>query len=126
MIVAALVCLLVVTSIVGSMLHSAMRARRELHVERDCRQAELLIYAGASRAASRLAAEPGFAGDTWELPAESIVGRGAGRVKTEVSPASDGGPTRIRIVAEYPIGRNFPIRRTRTFEIAAATAPLQE
>jgi hypothetical protein len=126
MIVAALVCLFVVTSIVGSMLKSALRARRQLHVERDRRQSELLVEAGADRAVARLAADPDFRGDTWELPAAAIVGRGDGRVTTEVSRSADNQPQQVRVVAEYPLGRDFPIRRSHTFQIASSPTQSQE
>jgi hypothetical protein len=63
-IVAALVCLLIVTSILSSMLQNALRARRQLRIERDRRQVELLVQAGADRAAFRLTTEPSFRGDT--------------------------------------------------------------
>jgi len=119
--IAALVCLLIVTSIIGSMLQSALRARRQLHTERDRRQTELLLEAGADRAALRHAAEPDFRGETWNLPAESIVGRGDGRVTTEVSRAADDQPWQVRVVAEYPLGRDFPIRRSHTFPITPPT-----
>ena len=36
-------CLLIVAAIIGSMLQSAIRARRQLHTERDRRQTELLL-----------------------------------------------------------------------------------
>jgi type II secretory pathway component PulK len=126
MVVAVLVCLLIVTSIIGSMLHSALHARRQLRVERDRRQAELLVEAGADRAAARLAADPTFRGDTWNLSAESIVDRGAGRVSTEISPHDVSGEWQLRVVAEYPLGRDFPIRRSHTFPISAPMTQSQE
>jgi hypothetical protein len=124
--IAALVCLLVVTSIVGNMLTSALLARRELHAQRDRRQTELLLEAGADRAAVRLAAEPGFRGDTWDLPADAIVGNGAGRVTSEVSPRVENGARQVRVIAEYPLGRNFPIRRSHTYRIATSNTQSQE
>jgi hypothetical protein len=126
MIVAALVCLLVVTSIVGSMLKGALRARRELHTERDRRQTELLIDAGADRAVARLAAELDFRGDTWEILSTAIVGRGGGRVTTEISLSTDQQFRRVRVVAEYPLGGDFPIRRSRTFHVANSMFQSQE
>ena len=50
MIVAALVCLLVVTSIVGSMLKNAVVARRELLAERDRRSRSLAASVATSGA----------------------------------------------------------------------------
>jgi len=126
MIIAALVCLLVVTSIVGSMVQSALRARRQLHVERDRRQAELLLEAGANRAAARLAVEPGFLGETWELPAEAIIGQGDGHVTTEVSRNANNQNWQVHVVAEYPLDRDLPIRRSHTFQIVNPTTQSQE
>ena len=125
-VVAALTCLLIVVAIAGSMLQNAIRARRQLHTERDCRQAELLLAAGADRATARLAAEPSFRGDVWELPAESVVDRGAGRVTTEISRAGNDRSWQVRVVAEYPLDRDFPIRRSHTFQFNSASNPLQE
>ncbi len=126
MIIAALVCLLVVTSIVGSMLQSALRARRQLHAERDRRQTEMLLEAGADRAAARFAAEAEFRGDTWNLPAETIVGHGDGRVTTQISRNADSEAWQIHVVAEYPLGRDYPIRRSHTFQLASPTTQSQE
>ena len=129
--VAALVCLLVVTTLICNMLQGTLRARRQLHAERDRRQTELLLEAGAGRAAIRLAADPAFRGEIWNLPAEAIVGRGEGRVTTEVSPSADGEPStepswQVRVVAEYPLGSDFSIRRSRTFFVTAPNTQNQE
>ncbi len=115
--VAALVCLLVVTGIVGGMLQGAVRGRRQLHAERDLRQTELLLAAGAARAAGRLADEPEYDGETWRLASEEIIGRGAGVVTIRAAPDGDAGSWRVTIVAEYPAGGESSIRRTRTLTI---------
>jgi hypothetical protein len=124
--IAALVCLLIVTSMIASMLQGALRARRHLRVERDRRQSELLVEAGADRAVEILASNPHFLGDTWDVPAEAIVGSGAGRVTTEIVRAGDAGNLQIRVVAEYPIGRDFPVRRSHTFQLASTLTVSQE
>lgn len=116
--VGALVCLLIVTSIVASMLQSALRARRQLRAERDRRQVELLIAGGAARAVHRVGADSGFRGDTWNLPAEAIVGSGEGRVTTEITPAKGDRNWQVRVVAEYPLGRDLTIRRSQAFRIS--------
>jgi hypothetical protein len=126
MVLAALVCLLIVTSIVGSMVQGALRARRQLHAERNRRQAELLLEAGANRAVARLAAEPDFRGDTWNVPAESVIGHGDGRVKTEIARNEGIDAWQLRVVAEYPLGREFPITRSNTFPIPSPTTQSQE
>jgi len=125
-VIVALACLLIVTAIVSNMLTSAVRARQQLHAERDRRQAELLLDAGADRVVERLTADPDYRGDTWELLPEEIVGHGAGRVTTQLSQTGASGGWQAHVVAEYPLGRDFPVQRSRTFLISPLTAQSQE
>ena len=113
MLVVALVCLLIVMSLLGGMLKGALRERRQLRQQRDLRQAELLLEAGADRAAFRLAADADYAGETWSVPAEEIIGLGAGQVEIETVRDASDGPFQVRVVAEYPLGGESSIRRTR-------------
>ena len=115
--VAALVCLLVVMALLGAMLQGGLRAHRKLHLERDVRQTEFLLQAGCDRAAYRLAGESGFQGETWNLPAAAIAGRNDGRVTIEIAPAKADGTQMAKVVAEYPVGGETSVRRTRTFQI---------
>jgi hypothetical protein len=124
--VAALVCLLIVVLLISGMVAAALRVRRQLHSERNVRQCELLVDAGASRAAHRLAAEDDYTGETWDLPAETLVNRGDGRVEIEVPSGERSEGWIVRVVAEYPTGNRLSIRRTRTFKIEPATAEIQE
>ena len=140
--IAVLVCLLIVTMILGSMLQGTLRARRQLHKERDLCQTEFLLQAGADRAMFRLGSEPDYRGETWILPAEAITGgkdlsqsesstpaapssRGAvpdmgigssdGQVAIEVSRDPAAQRWQVHIVAEYGLGSPWSIQRTRTF-----------
>lgn len=124
--VAALVCLLVVMTMLGSMLQGALRARRQLHAERDLRQTELLLQAGVDRAAFRFAGETDYRGETWDLLAESIVGGGEGRVTIEASRNSEEEPWQVRVVSEYPLGGESSIRRSRTFLVQSQIPQIQE
>lgn len=124
--VAALVCLLIVTSMVSTMLQGALRARRQLHRERDLRQTELLLQAGVERAGFRLGSEMDYRGETWELPAESIVGSHPGRVIIVTSGDSVDQSRQVRVAAEYPVGRNTSIRRSRTFSFRGQPVQDQE
>jgi hypothetical protein len=119
------VCLLIVTSMISGMLQSALSGRRQLRSERDRRQVELLVQAGADRAARLFASEPSFRGDTWSIPAEAIVGSGAARVITKVSRA-DAETLQVQVVAEYPTNRDFPVRRSHTFQMTPQSTLLQE
>lgn len=124
--VAALVCLLIVMTMLGSMLQGTLRARRQLHTQRDRRQAELLLQAGADRAAFRLSSESNYRGETWTLPADTIVGTGDGQVTVAASRESDEQPWQVRVVAEYPLGSESSIRRSRTFLFPSQVPQVQE
>jgi hypothetical protein len=124
--IAALVCMLVMMTILGGMLLGSLRASRQLHPERDLRQTELLLAAGIQRAANRLATQPDYRGETWRLPAESIVGDGAGEVTIAAARKSDDAPWQVRVVAEYPHGSELPIHRSRTFLVSNPATQTQE
>lgn len=122
--VATLICLLIVVSLVSSMLLVAIRARRQLHTERDRRQTVLLVQAGAQRAAYQLQRDPNYPGETWELDDEALAK--PGQVTIEVARDDETGPWQVSVVAEYPPGSLHSIRRSRTFVISAENNQSQE
>ena len=115
MLVVALACLAIVMAIIGVMLQGALRARRQLHVERDLRQVELLLEAGIDRAAFQLASDGGYGGETWRIPASDLLGYGDGEVVIVAERSGDAAPWRVRVAAEYPVGTPKSVRRSRTF-----------
>jgi len=124
--IAALVALVVVMAMLGTMLQGALRARRQLHTQRDLRQCELLLQAAMDRAALRLSQEADYRGETWDLPAETIVGTGQGQVTIEATRDSDDEPWQLHVVAEYPLGAENSIRRSRTLLVQSTMSNLQE
>jgi hypothetical protein len=124
--VAALVCLTVVMALLGCMLLAALRAGKQLHTERDLRQCELLLQAGLDRAAYRLAQETAYRGETWSLPADAIIGNGEGLVTIEVSEAKPQQPRQLSVNAEYPLGSESSIRRSRSISLPPNSPPSQE
>lgn len=124
--VAALVCMAIVGALVGSMLLAALRASRQLHAERDLRQCELLLEAGLSRAAQRLATETDYRNETWTLAADQITGASDGQVSIDLLPASDTNPRSLRVTAEYPTGGETSICRSRVIVLSPKTSPSQE
>ncbi len=115
--VAALVCLAIIVAMVGSMLVAALAASRQLRAERDLRQCELLLQAGADRAAYRLASERSYRGETWTVSADKLAGSGDGQVTMELTSAPEQNTQQLHILAEYPAGSEISIRRSRTFTI---------
>lgn len=124
--IVALVCLLVVTGLLGTLLQGTLRAHRQLHAERDRIQTDLLLQAGMDRAAFRLANEPSYRGETWNLPAAAILGTREGRVTIVASRDSEQTPWKVQVMAEYPLGNDLSIRRSRTFEIPSPATKVQE
>ncbi len=112
----ALVCLLIVMSLVGSMLQGAVRARRQLHAQRDLRQTQLLLQAGVDRAAARLRRDAQYTGETWDIPAKEILHHGDGQVVIGIESAN-GVRKQIRVAAEYPRGSELSVRRSHSFVI---------
>lgn len=120
-IIAALVCLLIVMALLGAMLQGTLRARRQMHVERDLRQCELLLQAGAERAVHRLAQESDYRGETWTVSANANLGLADGQVTIAASRAADQ-PWQLNVNAEYPTGTEHSIRRSRTISVPSPSA----
>jgi hypothetical protein len=122
--VAALVCLAIVMAVVGQMLVGAMRASRQMRVERDRRQCELLLQTGLERAALS-APDRAYTGEAWDVAADEIGGSASGQVTIRVSRAEDA-PPEIHVLAEYPVGSERSIRRSRTVHLQSTTQPSPE
>jgi hypothetical protein len=116
----------IVTSILGSMLQNALRARRHLRAERHLRQTELLLRAGADLAAFRLARDPAYSGETWRVASDQVAGTGDAQVTIGVGHESEQPSWQVRVVAEYPAGSDRSIRRSRTFSLPRSTSQIEE
>jgi len=123
--ITALVCLSIVMALLAAMLVGALQISRQLRVERDRRQCELLLQAGLDRAALRVSAAEPYPGEVWAVPAADIIERGDGRVTIEVSRAG-AAPPQIYVIAEYPIGTDSSIRRSRKVQLQTTPPLLQE
>jgi hypothetical protein len=99
------------------MLRNAVRARRQLHAERDLRQTELLLEAGLDRAAGALRRSANYRGETWDIPAKEILGHGDGQVVIEMVAGDTAAGQQVRVTAEYPAGSEVSVRRSRTFTV---------
>lgn len=123
--ITALVCLAIVMALIGNMLVGALRISRQMRVERDRRQCELLLQAGLDRAVFHMSAAAPYQGEVCDLRAADIIQRGDGRVTIEVSRDGDALP-QIQVVAEYPVGSDCSIRRSRKVQLKPTTPLLQE
>lgn len=84
LIVCVLACLLIASTIIASTTRSALQRRRNVHVEHQLRQTELLLDAGVLRAARQLRVSRDFVGETWR-PAGAISRFDGARVEIRVA-----------------------------------------
>jgi hypothetical protein len=97
---------------------SALRNTRQLHAERNLRQCALLLQAGVDRALLRMARDPGYTGETRELSPAEIIDQGAGQITIAVQSATADSPAQLKVAAEYPVGNEFSVRRSRTLSLS--------
>ena len=123
--IVTLVCLVIVMALVGTMLVGAMRRGRQMKVERDLVQCELLLQAGIDRAADRLAASPAdYEGETFEITAAEIGGTSTGQLTIEIT--RNGPQPQVHVQTEYPAASVHSVRRSRTFQFSTNPSPSQE
>jgi Tfp pilus assembly protein PilX len=109
-----MICLVVATLILGSLLKLALLRQRQAFHEQARLQAEWLAESGLERAAHRLAASADYAGETWAIPAGAPGQLGEAAIKITVH-KSETQPTSRTVVVEavYPVGSIPEVRRTR-------------
>ena len=116
--VLAMVCVAITMSIMMSLVRSALshHATQTMHV--NAAQANWLAESALERAAARLAVDPSYTGETWELPpgefgeGESDSSADPAVVRIEVKPAGNGARERaIHVTADYPNSTAHRVRR---------------
>jgi Tfp pilus assembly protein PilV len=112
--VAVLIGLIIIGMICAGLLKVALARRSEAASEERRFQAEWLAESGLERASSRLAASADYAGETWEVPAADLGGRGAAKVLIEIGRVADQADHRkVRVQADYPSESSLRTRQTR-------------
>lgn len=118
--VVVLLCLLVLTLIAGWLLRAGAAQREEVRARERRLQAEWLAEAGLQRALARLASDPGYSGETWDIDARDLDSPDAATVTITVGrPAGEARRGTIRSRADFP--RDPPRRARCTREITTPT-----
>ena len=118
--VCVLVCLLCVSALVANMMRSIIRVQQQLKLEQASRQVELLLDAGRTRAAYRLANDAAYLGESWQPQPGSLASdRAAAAVTIVVEPAVDGQTYLVQVTAEYPDVSPHSVRRSQRFVVSA-------
>jgi hypothetical protein len=110
----ALLCLVLVTLLGGSLFRQAHTHRTLLRSEEARAQADWLAESGMARAVARLRADPDYQGETWDVPAEQLPRHEPGRVRIAVERLANGSDRLVRIEADFPSAGERRSRRTRT------------
>jgi type II secretory pathway pseudopilin PulG len=126
--IAVLVCLLVMMLLGAALLRVALQERDGNRDQERRLQAEWLVESGLERARARLAADAGYAGETWPISAADLglaeagpaagaaekADRASGVVTISVDrPAGASGRRRVRVQADYPRDGTHPSRHSQ-------------
>jgi len=119
--VPALVCLVVVGLIVGVLIRQGATQRKGVRREEVRAQADWLVESGLALAGRRLADDPAYQGETWNLELAGMAG-GPAEVRIEVGPAeNDPGVRRVRVTADTRDGPEGRVRMSGTVELNVAS-----
>lgn len=117
----ALACLVLIVLVLGGLLRRVAEARLIVRAEERRLQADWLADSGLARASARLAVDPSYAGETWNVPAATLGGAEPAVVAITVEPEPDAPDRRrVRVQADYPPDPPRRARRSRTTTITIA------
>ncbi len=113
LILCVLVSLALAASLLGVWMKTLALERQEVRAEQARLQAEYLADAGVARAAAQLSADPTYAGETWQIPSESLASSAPAKV-TIVVETSDDDPAARHVSASAQLADSGPARVARS------------
>ena len=123
LLICVLVCLLVASAMVTATTRSALQSRRNVRLQHQMRQTELLLEAGVLRAASQLQRSDRYQGETWR-PESGLIRFEDPLVEIRVrGVAKTNDSTRVEVVATLRTqgdpkrGNASLTKRSHTFSI---------
>ncbi len=112
--VVAMICLMLVMLILGSLLKLARTHHDQRQWAETKSQATWLAESSIDRAANRLAADSAYGGELWEIPAADLDGRHAGTAKITVTESADLADVRVvKVEAIFPANATRFAKRTK-------------
>jgi len=119
--VAVLVCLIIITMMAGALLKAGLTQREQVKAQEHRLQAEWLAESGIQRATARLAADPDYKGETWEVPARDLDSADDALVAITVEPARGAKGRTVRVQADYPRDPTRRARHSRVIDIESGS-----
>ena len=124
--IVAMICLLLTTALLGTLLKMAVFGRQQAKLEVAGLQADWLAESALDRAAAKLASDPGYEGETWKISAQESGGSQAGEVAISLKPGATEGSRLVEVVARYPLEGPQSVKRTKRLAVAVASAAVSE
>jgi type II secretory pathway component PulK len=115
--IVAMICLLLTTALMGTLLKMAVLGLRQAHVDASGLQADWLAESALDRAAAKLAKDATYAGETWNIPEEDLDGLHTGRVVISINPPVQN-LAEVEVAAQYPAEGAFSVKRTKRLLVA--------
>lgn len=113
-----IICLIVITTIVGAMLRNLVLVNRQAKQQMHASQAAWLADSGLERAVFFLRQDSDYRGETW-IAGDELFGTKTGHVEIEVDADPNGESFVIaRVVATFPHGATFAVKARREARIA--------
>lgn len=110
----AVLCLVLATSIVGVLLSLVQKQRRQIAFEQAQVQAEWLAESGIDRAVFRLRGDHAYEGETWMPGSSDLAGEESAEVMIEIQKSTDRPSAyAILVKAVYGSGPGQSVTRTR-------------
>ena len=117
-VVVAMITLLLVSMIGVSLVRLALAQQKQVQREQLRLQAEWLTEAGLNRGAARLAADPEYMGEDWQIEAQALKSRRGGSVRIAVEPAEpQSAEGTLRVIATFPADSNHRAQVSRALRI---------
>ena len=114
-----MLCLLLVTIALGSLLELAFAERTQVRHEQARQQAEWLAESGVQRAVYQLALSVEYDGETWRMARSQLGGPDEGQVTIEVRHDDlSGAPLNVKVQATYPLGTRHHATVTRNLSVS--------
>lgn len=109
--VVVLIVLMLITGLTAQYARRAVGDRRQMRIEIQHQQTIKLAEAGVLRLQQKMADDPEFTQETWNVPAGTIHQTNTGTVDITVNEGT------ATVVARYPANKQNPLKVTRTVDV---------
>jgi Tfp pilus assembly protein PilX len=123
LLVVALVCLVVVVTIGASLVRQLLLQHRQSLQEQSQLQSLWLAESAVERALARLAEQPDYTGETWQIDGPQLPNDSPGVVVIRVeTTAGEAAARRIVVEARYPHDTLYQVVQQRTYTVPSSVS----